>query len=82
MRVFQDPWIRRNRGFWARSQYDSSLSDIRVNALIQDGTRRWDEGLVETLFDEEEAKEILRTPLNSNIVQDKLIWHQKEVSIL
>lgn len=73
MKVFQDPWIRRDGAFYVRSHYDSSLSDMRVSELMQVGIRRWDAGLVGMLFDEEEAKEILLTPLNLNIEQDSLI---------
>lgn len=75
VRVFQDPWIRRDGGFFARSYHDNSLHDMRVSEFLRDGMRCWDEGLVQLLFDAEEAKEILRTPLNSTGGDDSLIWH-------
>lgn len=73
--MYQDPWIRRDGAFFARSFQDNSLHDMRVGELMRDGMRGWDEDLVQLLFDAEEAKEILRTPLNSTSGDDILIWH-------
>lgn len=73
--MFQDPWIRRDGAFLVRSFYDNSLHDMRVSELMKNGVRCWDEELVEKLFEAEEAKEILRIPLNSARDDDSIVWH-------
>lgn len=48
---------------------------MKDSELISYDDNGWDEGVVQLLFNEEEANEIFRTPLVNTEVDDEIIWH-------
>lgn len=71
--VWSDPWIPRGRTRRPAMFRGQVLVD-RVEELINPSTEQWDEELVNDLFGQEDAKEILAIPLRSNM-EDKVAWH-------
>jgi hypothetical protein len=71
--AFDDPWIP--RGSTRRPRTHNILNEkMRVCDLIDQTTVTWDEELIKSLFDEEDAKEILSIPLRPKM-EDWVAWH-------
>jgi hypothetical protein len=71
--AFDDPWIP--RGSTRRPRTHNILNEkMRVCDLIDQTTVTWDEELIKSVFDEEDAKEILSIPLRPEM-EDWVAWH-------
>ncbi|CAN1313939.1 Putative ribonuclease H protein At1g65750 [Linum perenne] len=75
VRVWGDPWLRRDGGLRVASDVIAGLEDMRVRDLFIPGTREWDAELVEELLNEEEAAVVLSTPVVDVGERDTRIWH-------
>ncbi|CAN1246524.1 Putative ribonuclease H protein At1g65750 [Linum grandiflorum] len=74
IRVWRDPWVRRDGNMKVKTPYPISDWDLRVSALIQPTGDDWDEVRVRSLFHEREAEEILAMPVCGEVA-DEIVWH-------
>ncbi|KAB2622478.1 ribonuclease H protein [Pyrus ussuriensis x Pyrus communis] len=59
----------------ATVRFRHSMMPSQLCDLMEPGTGQWNEGLVRSLFMEEEARFVLGLPISISRVPDKLIWH-------
>ncbi|CAN0914975.1 Putative ribonuclease H protein At1g65750 [Linum grandiflorum] len=74
IKVWEDPWIRRDGCFEAESRSPIPDSNLRVSALLQPNGEEWDEVRVRSLFHPREADEILAMTVVGGEA-DKAVWH-------
>ncbi|KAK6115303.1 hypothetical protein DH2020_007572 [Rehmannia glutinosa] len=70
-----DPWIPENPSFKPKTQMQVAFSNLHVNNLIMNNTRRWNEELIYDIFEPADAKAIISIMLTTNRMEDKLVWN-------
>ncbi|CAN0878470.1 Putative ribonuclease H protein At1g65750 [Linum grandiflorum] len=73
IRVWEDPWIRRDGNMYAESASPIPNWDLRVCALLQQNGEEWDEVRVRSLFHQREAEEVLAMPIVGG-EEDSVVW--------
>ncbi|XP_057796787.1 uncharacterized protein LOC131012797 [Salvia miltiorrhiza] len=75
IKVYEDPWLRRDGRFHVSSHCPPNLSGLTVHDIFIPGARSWNVDFMETILNEEDVQEISRTPIVPTSNPDKLIWH-------
>lgn len=74
IRVWSDPWLPGTQTRKVLSSRGNSPIDLRVGALIDHTTRRWNEQLIATLLAPFEVDRVLGIPLSHRMPSDNLCW--------
>ena len=72
--VWNDAWLPSTSHPRVESQMIPGFEEMKVSALIDPITKKWDSYLLNGLFTPEEAKLILSIPLCQNVVEDTIMW--------
>ena len=75
IRVWQDPWLPREKNFFINLIKPVGSSINVVNDLILSQVKMWNIPLVRRLFNEEEADIVSRIPIAIHSRRDKWVWH-------
>lgn len=70
--IWKDRWIAGTRDGKVGKQPTLGCWETKVKELIIQG--QWNKDLLQKLFDENIQKEILRIPLSSNGLKDRIYW--------
>ncbi|KAL8094027.1 hypothetical protein AgCh_035785 [Apium graveolens] len=79
--IYKHRWLRGKGDFMVERGYDHEVEGRRVNMLFSPGTRNWDAPFIRGIFNEEDADEILRTPVSSHLLSDRVVWHDAKNGI-
>jgi hypothetical protein len=74
IKIWGEKWLPIPSSYSVQSTPRSLTVDCLVADLIDHDLRKWNEGLIQAEFEEEEAKLISGIPLNPLLPKDKLIW--------
>lgn len=72
--IWQDFWLPRQSTPQVLSPPLEFLSEARVEILIEESERKWNHGLIDGIFTEEEAKLIKSLPLSQTAPEDSIFW--------
>ena len=72
--VWNDAWLPSTSHPRIESQMMPGFEEMKVSALIDPITKKWDPYLLNGLFTPEETKLILSIPLCQNAVEDTIMW--------
>ena len=72
--VWNDAWLPSNTHPRIESQVVSGFEEMKVSALIDPITKKWDLNLLTGLFTPLEAELILSIPLCPNAAEDIVVW--------
>ena len=72
--VWNDAWLPSNSHPRVESQMIPGFEEMKVSAIIDPITKKWDSYLLNGLFTPQEAKLILSIPLCQNVVEDTIMW--------
>lgn len=72
--VWKEPGIHNGPQMSLRSESVVNLEHIRVSSLMLPGQRAWNENLVRTISEQEDANTILSMPLLASVDEDRIIW--------
>ncbi|XVF84856.1 hypothetical protein PTKIN_Ptkin17bG0073100 [Pterospermum kingtungense] len=73
--VRNDPWLRCDQNFFIESSLDDEFGDLRVCDLFVLGHKEWDVELINGVFKERDAIEIVSIPLYSSWSANQRLWH-------
>ncbi|XP_058776331.1 uncharacterized protein LOC131650640 [Vicia villosa] len=74
IRVVNEPWIRGCKNACLGGPYTQGVYNLYVQDLLLPNTKQWNILVVESLFDNVVAKEILSVPLVEDVVVNGLVW--------
>lgn len=74
--LWKSPWLSSERILHCPSNLSQEAQHWKVNHLWNPHSKSWDEQLVKGIFLPDIADEIIRTPLNEIVQQDRLIWNR------
>lgn len=74
IKIWTDPWISDGGHPFVRSNRGDFSSDLVVRELLLDDYSGWNEALISTIFDAEEAERICRIPLRRLHDPDLVSW--------
>ncbi|CAN1163492.1 Putative ribonuclease H protein At1g65750 [Linum perenne] len=78
VRVWQDPWLHDTDNLFVTTPPPTGMEDMCVRDLMIPELSQWDTELIEEIFNERDAEEILKIPLRSTVDGDGIIWaHSK-----
>ena len=72
--VWNDAWLPSNVHLRIESQVVLGFEDMKVSALIDPTTKKWDSNMLNELFTTQEAELISSIPLCPNVVEDVVVW--------
>ena len=72
--VWNDAWLPSKTHPRIESQVVSGFEEMKVSALIDPITKKWDSNMLNGLFTPQEAELILSIPLCPNAVEDIVVW--------
>ena len=72
--VWNDAWLPSKTHPRIESQVVSGLEELKVSALIDPTTKKWDHNMLNGLFTPLETELILSIPLCQNTVEDTVVW--------
>lgn len=75
IRVWEDRWVHTQPATQAQGEGRSQFPNLRVQDLIFQGTREWNEQLVNSIIRQEDARYILNIRLGSKMSQVTPIWN-------
>ncbi|CAN1779651.1 Putative ribonuclease H protein At1g65750 [Linum perenne] len=73
--VWGAQWLRDDSNLSLITERDESLEGLKVCDLLIPGLLEWDQEIIESLFEQRDAEEIVSVPLGVGGLADKLIWH-------
>ena len=74
MGIWQDFWLPRQSNPQVLSPPIDSLSEAKVDILIDESNRQWNHGLIDGIFTEEEAALIKSMTLSWVVQKDIIFW--------
>ncbi|XP_042944540.1 uncharacterized protein LOC122278417 [Carya illinoinensis] len=72
--IWKDRWLPQPTTYMVQSPIHILQGDEKVERLINRETKQWDRGLVTDVFDATTAAVILKIPISSSSMEDKLVW--------
>jgi hypothetical protein len=74
IQVMNEPWLRGSQGYYLNAPQNQNVYDLKVQNLLLQNVKRWDENKIYSLFPIDVAHDILMVPLLELVGEDKLIW--------
>ncbi|CAN1743347.1 Putative ribonuclease H protein At1g65750, partial [Linum perenne] len=81
VRIWSNPWLRDDGQLTPNTNLVARLEDLTVCDLWIQGTKEWDVGLVEELFEPWDVEVILRIPTVHMEEEDIIIWHYGQFGV-
>ncbi|KAF5481894.1 hypothetical protein F2P56_002506 [Juglans regia] len=72
--IWGKKWLLSPSTFCVQSPISILDENSKVRELIDDVSKDWNEGLIRSIFNKEEADHICSIPMSTRGVEDKLIW--------
>ena len=72
--VWNDAWLPSTAHLRIRTQVVPGFEDMKVSALIDPATKKWDSNMLHELLTTQEVELISSIPLCPNVVEDVIVW--------
>ncbi|GER38093.1 RNA-directed DNA polymerase (reversetranscriptase)-related family protein [Striga asiatica] len=74
-KIWNEPWIPSSPNFRLIGRYENHHNLEWVHQLMAANGREWNTNLIRSIFEEQDIKAILNTPLKNPQNSDKVVWH-------
>lgn len=71
--VVTDPWLKGKENYKLEDGH-TVTQNLKVADLFSPGTKMWDEGRINTMFSERDARAILATKIPQHDTKDRFAW--------
>lgn len=72
--ILNEPWLQGGKGIDGNFPENYFLHNYIVRSLMDTGNKQWNTYLILRIFNVDQAKDILQTPLVPQVPEDRLIW--------
>ncbi|KAL8116958.1 hypothetical protein AgCh_023220 [Apium graveolens] len=76
--IWNDPWIPETDNAYLTTSRLQELFNVTVSNLLKDEAKEWDRDLIHDLFNDEDARRILKIPLSMRYEDDLWFWTEDE----